>query len=141
MEPKTFTTEKARNGTRLTTPEDQESMHFEKPLILSRQAVKLHRQAGQTDTGMDNSTPGSTQQRWKIEINQVSTTNKNSGFVCSLAHSVGFFPATQEQNTNDLERAPPSRTNLENVIFTHQRSHSPYCPLTIPPTHHSTHSP
>ena len=118
MEPKTFTTEKARNGTRLTTPEDQESMHFEKPLILSRQAVKLHRQAGQTDTGMDNSTPGSTQQRWKIEINQVSTTNKNSGFVCSLAHSVGFFPATQEQNTNDLERAPPSRTNLENVIFT-----------------------
>merc|ERR1711994_532919 len=108
MEPNTFTTEEASNGANLIAPGRQESMHFEKPLILSRQAVKLHRQAGQTNTGMDNSAPGSTQQRWKIEINQSPTTNKNPGFVCSLAHSVGFFPSTQEQNTNDLERAPPS---------------------------------
>ena len=118
MEPKTFTTEETRNGTKLIAPGRQESMHFEKSLTLSKQAVKLHRRAGQTYTGMDNSTPGSTRQRWQIKMDQAPTFDKNLGFVCSLVHSVGFFPATQEQHTNSPEGAPPSITDLENVIFT-----------------------
>ena len=122
MEPNTFTTEEARNGTKLIAPGRQESMRFEDALTLSRRAVKLHRQAVQTNTGMDNSTPGSAQQRWKIQMDQAPTFDKKLGFVCSLAHSIGFTSATHEQTTNSLGRAPPSSTDLENVIFTDNSS-------------------
>ena len=115
-EPNTFTTEEARP--RLIAPGRQESMRFEQALTLSRRAVKLQRQAGQTNTGMDNSTPGSTRQRWKIEMDQAPTIDRNLGFVCSLVHSVGFTPATHEQIANSPEGAPLSSMNLENVIFT-----------------------
>ena len=117
-----FTTEKKENGAKLITPGRQESMHFEPALILSRNAVRLHQQAGQTHAGKDNSTPGLNQQRWRIEIStaQHSTRNsKFSGFTCPLIQEVGFTSAIQHRPTNNLEGAPLSSSmDLENVTLT-----------------------
>ena len=51
-------------------------------------------------------------------MDQAPMIDRNLGFVCSLVHSVGFLPAAQVQHTNSPEGAPPSITNLENVILT-----------------------
>ena len=113
-----FTT---KDGAKLIAPGRQESMHFEKTLTLSRRSVRIQRQAGQTQTGMDNSTTGLTQPRWRIEITSASSTDRKVNgqqFTCPLIHAVGF-PFTTHQSTDDMKRAPLSRKeDLENIIFT-----------------------
>ena len=111
-----FTTE---DGAKLIAPGRQESMHFETALTFSRKAVRLHRQAGQTQTGMDNSTTGLTQPRWRIEITSASSKDKRvTGLTCPLIHAIGF-PSAIHQSANNLKRAPLSRSkDLENIILT-----------------------
>ena len=108
--------EEARNGVKLIAPKRQESMHFETALTLSRKAVKLHRQAGQTHTGTDNSTPGDTRPRWRIEIRTLDKVTP--GPTCPLISKVGFASKIQHQPNNSLEEAPLSSSmDLEDVIF------------------------
>ena len=112
-----FTT---KDGAKLIAPGRQESMHFETALTFSRKSVRLHRQAGQTLTGKDNSTPELTQQRWRIEIPTAPPKDKETqGLTCPLIHAIGFAPTIQHHSANNLERAPQSRSmDLEDVILT-----------------------
>ena len=112
-----FTTE---DGAKLIAPGRQESMHFETALTFSRKSVRLHRQAGQTLTGKDNSTPELTQQRWRIEIPTAPPKDKETqGLTCPLIHAIGFAPTIQHHSANNLGRAPQSRSmDLEDVILT-----------------------
>ena len=108
--------EEARNGVKLIAPRRQESMHFETALTLYRKAVNLHRQAGQTHTGKDNSTPGDTRPRWRIEFR--TSDNVTPGPRCPLIFRAGFASTNQHQPNNSLEEAPLSSSmDLEDVIF------------------------
>ena len=111
-----FTTE---DGAKLIAPGRQESMHFEKTLTLSRRSVRIQRQAGQTQTGMDNPTTGLTQPRWRIEITPAASPDRKvTGATCPLIHAIGF-PSAIHQSADNLKRAPLSRSrDLENIILT-----------------------
>ena len=111
-----FTT---KDGAKLITPGRQESMHFETALTFSKKSIRLHRQTGQTQTGMDNPTTGLP--RWRIEVTSAPSKDEEvTGLTCPLISAVGF-PSATHQSADNLERAPLSRSrDLENIVLTHR---------------------